>query len=204
MNNAKNDSIHPQKILNRRIKDLSQKKPNWVLRHIWVIPLLSTSLIFVSQGKSIYLVFVIITVTVYVAYSFFTFHAWKNWPHNSRIKPQQTLIIILFYNGFSLLSISLISFLLANMLLRGLEVINPKLIWTISSLVIVLSIIYIWVYRFEIINHMLENKSALSEKQKKALVIQNFLIGIGVSLGAVLRGSSLSIIRLLLILSRSL
>lgn len=184
-----------ESLLKQRLELLKLRKPTWVLKNIWVVPVFTGLVLLTTKGYRSISILLIILASFNVLYSVFTYFIWKNWLSKSDKRKLQSVKIIMIYDGFFLGTLSILFFVAANYSLQRIDPIWLKPAGLYSSILYLLLSVFILFNGKRIVKHLIDNrKKPLASQTKFALSIPSLLIGTGIVLGAVLRTSDLGTI----------
>jgi hypothetical protein len=187
--------INSEDILNLRMELLKLRKPSWVIRYIWVLPVLTGLILLVTQGYRQVTTILVVLVCIQVIYSLFTYFSWKNWSSNQDSGTSRSIIIIMINDGFMMSLFSLLFLVAAILSFKWIDPawVNPVSLY--STILYLLLSVFVLINGRRITKYIVEkNKSPLAPPTKIALTIPSLMVGVGVALGAILRTSQFGLI----------
>ena len=179
----------------QRLIILELRKPKWVIKYIWAIPVFSGLVLLTVDGYRSISIFSMILASFFVIYSFFTFFVWRNWENKGENYRQFSAIVIMMYDGILLGSFSLLSFALANLSLRWIDPLWIKWGGLFSSALYLLLSVFILLSGKRIVQYLIEkHEKPLAPPTKFAMTIPSFILGAGIGLGAIFKSSQFGLI----------
>lgn len=171
------------------------RKPKWVIKHIFVIPAFTGLILILSESYKTITTILISLAFIFVIYSIFTYFKWKNWDIKGENQRKFCILMIMIYDGFLLGSISILFLISANLSLKWINPIWIKWAGIVScSLYLLLSIFFLINGKSAVEYLIKKHENPLPPRTKLAMAIQSFLVGLGISLGAILKSSQFGLI----------
>lgn len=179
----------------QRMIILELRKPKWVIKNIWIIPVFTGLVLLAADGYQSIFIFSIILASFFVIYSIFTYFTWRNWENKGENHRRLSVIVIMIYDGITLGSFSYLFIAVANLSLRWIDPLWIKWGGLFSSALYLVLSVFILLSGKKIVQYLIEkHEKPLAPPTKFALMIPSFILGAGIALGAILRTSQFGLI----------
>ena len=179
----------------QRVEILELRKPNWVLKYIWPIPVFTGLVLLASEGYRSISILLMILAGIFVIYSIFTYFIWRNWIKRGENLRRLSVIVIMIYDGLLLGTFSILFIAVANLSLRWVDPVWVMWGGLFSLTLYLLLSTFILISGKRIVKYLIEkHKKPLPPPTKFAMTIPSFILGVGIALGAIFKSSQFGLI----------
>ena len=186
-----------EELWKQRMIVLSIRTPQWIKQSAWVLPISLIVPILVAMFSAKVIYGSVIAALVYGCYSAITYWMWRSESRASKIsltRQRLTVLLIMGYDGFSLLFLSTILLITAVLSTTYLPFPSGNIVVIAFSL-FVAEILFLIVRASYILRYMLRSpERPLAPEMRFVIGSQSSIVGIGVGLGVVFSKSTFGVV----------